>query len=88
MAVYRLDYVHAAARVLGPRDCSCIWLILNETHGQYNTTVGCCLEAQVESGCIKKLDSVHGHCDSMTRCHQGLNLKEEKNYSLGNLGPY
>ena len=60
---------------LGPRDFSCIWLISNEVQAHYNTTVGCDLEASAKGGSIQILDDVHGRRDSVTCCHQDLNLK-------------
>ena len=42
----------------------------------------------MRGGGIQKLDSVHGHCDSVTHDHQGLNLNVGKtNCGPGNLDP-
>ena len=62
----------------GPRDGSYIWLISNEAQMQYDTTVGCDLEAPVKGGVIENLDHVHGHRDRVTRCNPGLKLKVGK----------
>ena len=59
-------------------DLSCIWLISNEALMHYDTTVGCYLEAPLKCGGIQQLDRVQGHCDRVTHCQPGLNLKVEK----------
>ena len=62
---------------------NCIWLISNEAHMHYDTTVGCYLEALVNGGGMQQLDSVQGHSDCVMSCHQGLNLKVgKKNYMI------
>ena len=45
---------------LGPRDCSCIWLISNEVPIHYDTTVGCYLEIPVKGGVYRNLTECMG----------------------------
>ena len=54
----------------------------------YDRTVGCEFEAPLKGGGLQQLDRVQGHRDSVTHCHQGLNLKVGKmNPHLGNPDP-
>ena len=73
---------------MGPRDYTCIWLILNEALAHYNKTVGCYIEANVKDGGMQKFDSIHLHSDSLMSCPPALNLKVGKmNHGLGNQAP-
>ena len=62
------DHVMAVVSDNYLSDLSCIWLISNEAQMQYDTTVGCNLEAQMKGGGIQKLDCVHWpwHCEGVT----------------------
>ena len=57
-----------------------IQITMNNNNGM---PLGCNLEARVKGGSIQKLDRVHGHCECVTCCQPGLNLKVGKmNYHL------
>ena len=54
----------------------------------YDTTVGCNLEAPLKGGGVQQLDRVQGHCDRVTHCHPGLNLKVANEPPSGQSGPH